>query len=227
MLKRLLLAGVSAYYYGQNAANPARRPNMLASLALQEAEGSRTVNQIRTVKAAEIPDWLDKQMQRHVNDEIRHARILTRTVEWEGFHIDLDSEGAQVAINSVGEGAIKRYQQADNMEDIPLTALLANILLAEEMGVRSFRSILNALPESLTKTHAAIESILQDELRHVQYLSDALQTLQASFLIEQYRQDIENKVFQDFGKVFEFLSKPSEERPVLVKAGVQPELTLI
>jgi ribonucleotide reductase beta subunit family protein with ferritin-like domain len=108
-----------------------------------------------------------------------------------------------------------------------LTALLANILLAEEMGVRSFRSILNALPESLTKTHAAIESILQDELRHVQYLSDALQTLQASFLIEQYRQDIENKVFQDFGKVFEFLSKPSEERPVLVKAGVQPELTLI
>ena len=47
MLKSLLFAGFSAVYYTQNTVDPKRRPNMFASLALQEDEGSRTVAQIR------------------------------------------------------------------------------------------------------------------------------------------------------------------------------------
>ncbi len=70
MLQHYLLSGFGAVCCNQGTANPQRRPHLLASLALQEAEGSRTIAHIRGAKAAEIPQWLDEQMQCHVNHRI-------------------------------------------------------------------------------------------------------------------------------------------------------------
>lgn len=228
MLKSLLFAGFSAVYYTQSTVNPRRRPSLFASLALQEAEGSRTVAQIREVKAADIPQWLDEQMQRHIQDEVRHAQIFTKAVEREGYVIDLESEAAQNSIASVGEASMRRYHKVDDLGAAPLPNLLSSVLLAEELGVRGFRCILNALPDDMTTTRAAIESVLQDEERHVRYLSDALRYFRATHLAAAYRQDIENKMFDDLGKVFEFLSKPAAERPSLVKpTGENRELAAL
>lgn len=221
MLKSLLFAGFSAVYYTQNTVDPKRRPNMFASLALQEDEGSRTVAQIREAKASEIPLWLDEQMQRHIQDEVRHAQIFTKAVEREGYVIDMDSEAAERSINSIGAASLQRYHKVDNLAEAPLPNLLSSVLLAEELGVRGFRCILKALPDDLTITRAAIESVLQDEERHVRYLSDALRYFRASHVAAEYRQDIENKMFKDLGKVFEFVTTPAEKRPTLVKPAEQ------
>jgi hypothetical protein len=227
MLKSLVFAGFSAVYYTQNTVNPRRRPHMFASLALQESEGSRTVAHIRQAKAADIPAWLDEQMQRHVQDEIRHAQIFTRAVEREGYVIDQESEAAQNSIASVGEASMRRYHQVEDLAAAPLPNLLSSVLLAEELGVRGFRCILKALPDDLTTTRAAVESVLQDEERHVRYLSDALRYFRSSHLAAAYRQDIEDKMFADLGKVFEFVTRPAEERPSLVKPAPQKSLALV
>lgn len=227
MLKPYLFAGFSAIYYSQSAANSQRRPHLFASLALQEAEGSRTVAQIRQAKAADIPLWLDEQMQRHVADEVRHAQIFTKAVEREGYFIDLDSEAAQQSLSSVGEASMRRYHQVEELSAAPLPHLLSSVLLAEELGVRGFRSILIALPEHLTATRAALESVLQDEERHVRYLSDAVRYFRATHVVDAYRRDVEDKMFKDLGKVLEFVTKPATERPSLVKRGQKPELSLV
>ncbi|MBD2113333.1 MULTISPECIES: ferritin-like domain-containing protein [Cyanophyceae] len=227
MLQHYLFIGFSAIYYSQSTANPQRRPHLFASLALQEAEGSRTVAHIRSAKAAEIPLWLDEQMQRHVSDEVRHAQIFTKAVEREGYFIDLDSEAAQHSLSSVGESSMRRYHQVDDLAAAPLPHLLASVLLAEELGVRGFRCILKALPDHLIATRAALESVLKDEERHVQYLTDALRYFRATSVVEAYRRDIESKMFKDLGKVVEFVTKPATERPSLVQPGQKPELSLV
>ncbi|WP_017300495.1 ferritin-like domain-containing protein [Nodosilinea nodulosa] len=227
MLQHYLFVGFTAIYYSQSAANPQRRPHLFASLALQEAEGSRTVDRIRQVKTAEIPLWLDEQMQRHISDEVRHAQIFTKAVEREGYFIDLDSEAAQQSLSSVGEGSMRRYHQVDDLAAAPLPSLLASVLLAEEMGVRGFRCILRALPSDLTVTRTALESVLRDEERHVRYLTDALRYFRATSVVDAYRRDIESKMFKDLGKVVEFLTKPATERPSLVQPGQKPDLSLI
>jgi rubrerythrin len=227
MLQHVLFIGFSAIYYSQSAANPQRRPHLFASLALQEAEGSRTVAHIRSAKATEIPAWLDEQMQRHISDEVRHAQIFTKAVEREGYFIDLDGEAAQQSLSSVGEASMRRYHQVDDLAAAPLSHLLASVLLAEELGVRGFRCILKALPDQLTATRAAIESVLQDEERHVRYLSDALHYFRSTAVVDAYRRDIESKMFNDLGKVLDFMTKPATERPSLVKPGQKPELSLV
>ncbi|MBE9111750.1 ferritin-like domain-containing protein [Nodosilinea sp. LEGE 07298] len=227
MLQHVLFIGFSAIYYSQSAANPQRRPHLFASLALQEAEGSRTVAHIRSAKATEIPVWLDEQMQRHISDEVRHAQIFTKAVEREGYFIDLDGEAAQQSLSSVGEASMRRYHQVDDLAVAPLPDLLASVLLAEELGVRGFRCILKALPDQLTATRAAIESVLQDEERHVRYLSDALHYFRSTAVVDAYRRDIESKMFNDLGKVLDFMTKPATERPSLVKPGQKPELSLV
>ncbi|MGB3136276.1 MAG: ferritin-like domain-containing protein, partial [Nodosilinea sp.] len=180
MLQHYLFIGFSAIYYSQSAATPRRRPHLFASLALQEAEGSRTVAHIRSAKADEIPVWLDEQMQRHVSDEVRHAQIFTKAVEREGYFIDLESKAAQHSLSSVGEASVRRYHKVEDLAAAPLPHLLASVLLAEELGVRGFRCILKSLPDDLTATRAAIASVLQDEERHVRYLSDALRYFRAT-----------------------------------------------
>lgn len=227
MPKRLLLAGLTGFYYGRSAADPKRRPNLFASFALQEAEGSRTLEKIRDCKAAEIPSWLDELMQRHINDEVRHARIFTKAVEWEGCQIDKDCQAAQSAMDSVGEGSFKRFHKTENLAEVPLTNLLAGILVAEEAGVRGFRCVLQVLPESMVNTRVAIASVLQDEKRHVQYLRDALYRLGGTEIAEQFRRDIEDRIFNDLGKIFEYLTKPSTDRPVIVKTGVNSDVALV
>ncbi|WP_035985718.1 ferritin-like domain-containing protein [Leptolyngbya sp. KIOST-1] len=227
MLQHLLFIGFSAIYYSQSAASSQRRPHLFASLALQEAEGSRTVAHIRTAKSTDIPGWLDEQMQRHVSDEVRHAQIFTKAVEREGYFIDLESEAAQQSLSSVGEAAMRRYHQVEDLAAAPLPHLLASVLLAEELGVRGFRCILKALPEHLGATRAAIASVLQDEERHVQYLSDALRYFRATAVVDAYRRDVESKMFSDLGKVVEFLTRPAAERPSLVQPGHKPELSLL
>ncbi len=227
MLKHYLFAGLSALYYSQSAASSQRRPHLFASLALQEAEGSRTVAHIRQAKAADIPLWLDEHMQRHVSDEIRHAQIFTKAVEREGYYIDLDSEAAQQSLSSVGEASMRRYHQVEDLAAAPLANLLSSVLLAEELGVLGFRCILTALPDHLTATRAAIESVLKDEEYHVRYLGDAVRHFRASHVVETYRRDLEDKLFNDLGKVLEFLTKPASERPSLVQPGQKPELSLV
>ena len=227
MLQHYLFIGFSAIYYSQSAANPQRRPHLFASLALQEAEGSRTVAHIRESKAADIPLWLDEQMQRHISDEVRHAHIFTKAVEREGYFIDLEGEAAQHSLASVGEASMRRYHQVEDLAAAPLPHLLASVLLAEELGVRGFRCILNSLPDDLTATRAAIASVLQDEERHVRYLSDALRYFRATALVDAYRRDIEAKMFNDLGKVVEFITKPARERPSLVQPGQKPDLSLV
>lgn len=91
------------------------------------------------------------------------------------------------------------------------------MLLAEEMGVRGFRCILKSLPDHLTATRAAVESVLVDEERHVRYLSDALRYFRATSVVNAYRRDVEAKMFNDLGKVVEFITKPAADRPSLVK----------
>ncbi|MEO1069531.1 MAG: ferritin-like domain-containing protein, partial [Cyanobacteria bacterium J06638_6] len=210
-----------------SAANAQRRPHLFASLALQEAEGSRTVAHIRQAKATDIPSWLDEQMQRHVTDEVRHAQIFTKTVEREGYFVDLDSPAAQQSLSSVGEASMRRYHQVKDLAAAPLPHLLASVLLAEEMGLLGFRCILKALPASLSVTRAALEAVLQDEERHVRYLSDALRYFRASAVADAYRRDIEAKMFKDLGKVVEFITKPAAERPSLVQPGQKPDLSLV
>jgi hypothetical protein len=166
-------------------------------------------------------------MQRHVNDEVRHAQIFTKAVEREGYFIDLDSEAAQHSLSSVGEASMRRYHQVDDLATAPLPNLLASVLLAEEMGVRGFRCMLKALPDHLTTTRAALESVLKDEERHVRYLTDALHYFRATSVVDAYRRDIEGKMFKDLGKVVEFLTKPASERPSLVQPGQKPELSLV
>lgn len=227
MLQHYLFIGFSALYYSQSTANPQRRPHLFASLALQEAEGSRTVAYIREAKAAEIPLWLDEQMQRHISDEVRHAQIFTRAVEREGYFIDLACEAAQQSLSSVGEASMRRYHQVDDLAAAPLPHLLASVLLAEELGVRGFRCILQSLPDDMTATRAAIASVLNDEERHVRYLSDALRYFRATSVVDAYRRDIENKMFKDLGKVVEFITKPASDRPSLVQLGQKPELSLV
>jgi hypothetical protein len=227
MLQHYLFVGFSAIYYSQSTANPQRRPHLLASLALQEAEGSRTVAHIRAAKAAEIPPWLDEQMQRHVSDEVRHAQIFTKAVEREGYFIDLDGDAAQQSLSSVGEASMRRYHAVEDLAAAPLPHLLASVLLAEELGVRGFRCILTALPAHLTVTRAAIESVLLDEERHVRYLSEALRYFRATAVVDAYRRDIEAKMFKDLGKVVEFITTPAAERPSLVQPGHRPELSLV
>lgn len=219
MIKRLLLAGLSGYFYGKSASDPRQRPNLFASLALQEAEGSRTLEKIRTAKADEIPAWLDELMQRHIQDESRHARIFDRAVAQEGCEIDQESQAAISAMDSVGEGSLKRFHKREDLAEVPLTSLLAGILVAEEAGVRAFRTILHVLPESMQQTRAGVESVLRDEERHVRYLSDALSTLGEPRLAEQLRRGIEERVFNDFEKILKHLGERNQKRPVLVKAA--------
>ncbi len=227
MLQHYLFIGFSAIYYSQSTANPQRRPHLFASLALQEAEGSRTVGYIREAKAADIPQWLDEQMQRHINDEVRHAQIFTKAVEREGYYIDLDSKAAQQSLSSVGEASMRRYHEVEDLAAAPLSHLLASVLLAEELGVRGFRCILKSLPDHLTATRAAVESVLKDEEYHVRYLTDALRHFRATVVVDAYRRDIEAKMFKDLGKVVEFITKPATERPSLVQPGQKPELSLV
>jgi hypothetical protein len=122
---------------------------------------------------------------------------------------------------------MRRYHQVEDPAAAPLPHLLASVLLAEEMGLLGFRCILKALPEPLTVTRAAIESVLQDEERHVRYLSDALRYFHATAVAEAYRRDLESKLFKDLGKVMEFITKPAAERPSLVQPGQKPELSLV
>ncbi|PZV12574.1 MAG: hypothetical protein DCF21_15395 [Leptolyngbya sp.] len=227
MLQHYLFIGFSAIYYSQSTTNPQRRPHLFASLALQEAEGSRTVAHIREAKAAEIPQWLDEQMQRHVNDEVRHAQIFTKAVEREGYYMDLDSKAAQQSLSSVGEASMRRYHEVEDLAAAPLPHLLASVLLAEELGVRGFRCILKSLPDHLTATRAAVESVLKDEEYHVRYLTDALRHFRSTAVVDAYRRDIEAKMFKDLGKVVEFVTKPATERPSLVQPGQKPELSLV
>ena len=166
-------------------------------------------------------------MQRHVSDEVRHAQIFTKAVEREGYFIDLDSEAAQQSLSSVGEADLRRYHQVDDLASAPLPNLLASVLLAEETGVRGFRCILKALPDHLTATRAAVESVLRDEEYHVRYLTDALRYFRATAVVDAYRRDIEAKMFKDLGKVVEFITKPPTERPCLVQPGQKPELSLV
>jgi len=226
MLTRLLIAGLSGYFYGKSAADPVRRANLFASLALQEAEGSRSLERIREAKAAEIPGWLDDQLVRHIGDEARHARILRRAVALEGMQIDEESQAARRAIASLGEGSLKRFHQSETLEEVPLANLLAGVLVAELAGVRAFRTILRSVPETLTTTRSGLASILADEERHVRYLSDALRRLGSLRLVEEYGRRIEGQLFQDFGRVWQFLTTPNRERPVLVKPGSGEEALL-
>ncbi|BAC90802.1 hypothetical protein [Gloeobacter violaceus] len=223
MVKRLLIAGLTGYFYGRAAADARQRVNVFASLALQEAEGGRTLERIRQAKAAEIPAWLDELMQRHIRDEERHAVIFRRAVAAEKMSIDAESPAAVQASASVGEGSIKRFHKSEDLAAIALTDLLAGILIAEEGGVRAFRSLIRTIPVQLSKTRAGLESVLADEERHVRYLTDTLRTLGASRNAERMRRRIENQVFDDFGKIVEHLLS-RKERPVLVKAGVDTEV---
>lgn len=227
MLHHVLFIAFSAIYYSQSAANSQRRPHLFSSLALQEAEGSRTVAYIRSAKAAEIPAWLDEHMQRHISDEVRHAQIFTKAVEREGYFIDLESKAAQQSLSSVGEASMRRYHEVDDLAAAPLPHLLASVLLAEELGVRGFRCILQSLPDDLTVTRAAIASVLQDEERHVRYLTEALHHFRATPVVDAYRRDIESKMFKDLGKVVEFMTKPATERPSLAQPGQKPGLSLV
>lgn len=223
MFRPLIIAGLTGYFYGRGAADPKQRVNLFASLSLQEAEGARTIERIREAKAREIPAWLDELLLRHVADEVRHAKIFQRAVEVEGAHIDESSPAALRAMESVGEGSLKRFHKSEDLRAIPLADLLAGVLIAEEGGVRGFRSILKVLPDSLAKTRAGVASVLQDEERHVRYLTDALRSLGASSVADRFRRQIEERVFADFGKILEHLLS-GKERPVLVKAGLDTSM---
>ncbi len=218
MWMRLVIAGLTGYFYGRGGADARQRVNLFASFSLQEAAGSRTIAAIRAAKADEIPAWLDALLQRHVADEARHAYIFRRAVEAEAVVIDEESAASVRAIESVGEGSFKRFHKTEDLAAVPLTHLLAGILIAEESGVRSFRSLLKSIPASMTETRAGLQSVLEDEERHVRYLTDSLRALGGSRVAEDFRQKIENHVFTDFGKILQQLAS-QKERPVLVKSG--------
>ncbi len=224
MIQRLLTAGLIGYVYGKRSADPARRPNLLAALSLQEERGGETLAQILEVKQQEIPDWLYPLLERHIQDEARHARIFARAVEHEGYRIDREGTYAQKVLEAVGEGSTIHFHQAESLAEIPLPRLLAGILLAEEGGVRLFKVLIRSLPQELTATRAGVQSILQDEIRHVRYLNETLQRLGDTQLVEEFRQRMLQQILADFGKIFERMRK-NEEGTLVQPFNTLPTMT--
>jgi rubrerythrin len=210
MIQRLLTAGLIGYVYGKRSADPARRPNLLAALSLQEERGGETLAQILEAKQQEIPDWLCPLLERHIQDEARHARIFARAVEHEGYRIDREGSYAQKVLEAVGEGSTIHFHKAESLAEIPLSRLLAGILLAEEGGVRLFKVLIRSLPQELTATRAGVQSVLQDEIRHVRYLNETLQRLGDTQSVEEFRQLMLQQILADFGKIFERMRKNEE-----------------
>jgi hypothetical protein len=210
MIQRLLTAGLIGYVYGKRSADPLRRPDLLAALSLQEEKGGETLAQILEAKQPEIPDWLYPLLERHIQDEARHARIFARAVEYEGYRIDRENAYAQKVLEAVGEGSVTHFHKTESIAEIPLSRLLAGILLAEEGGVRLFKVLMRSLPQELTATRAGVHSVLQDEVRHVRYLNETLQRLGDTQSVEEFRQRMLKQVLADFGKIFERMNKNQE-----------------
>jgi hypothetical protein len=157
-------------------ADPARKRATLELFARTEAEGARDVS---SAVARTIDPWLRTHLERHANDELRHAELFRRRAaelaesdpsrapsaaqveaafDLEAGRDDLDAHGFLLASG------------ADELGDVAYLALLH---VAEKRAAALFalhRDLLRDDP----KTREVFVSILRDEAYHVAYTGQAL-----------------------------------------------------
>ena len=162
-------------FFAQLLGNPQARYFLRNSLAVGEAESARDLDRV----AALVPDaTLSRRVCRHYAEERRHARVLRRQLEAEGFvtplppELDYERLAQLFAMGTPRE----RLDEARPFDDADLTLFFAGSKAGEERACSELEALIQDLAADQPLTEV-LTAICADEHRHVAYATEALQDL--------------------------------------------------
>lgn len=181
----LVGSGAAAYVTANQIRDPLSRPNTLASLHLAEAGSVPFLEALRDRAEREGDDWLAAKLNRHAQDERRHAQIFAQGLK------QLNKQVIDFSSRSQPQGEEKRdrrspffaayfegYTPADLKPDnIDWLVFLASTHILELDASRDFARMARVLPEDdpgCSSLKKGMLSVAQDEVGHAAYLKAGL-----------------------------------------------------
>jgi hypothetical protein len=165
-------------FFSRVLGHPEARRFLLNSLAVGEADSARDLDRA----AALVPDpALARRVYRHYAEELRHARVLRRHLEAEGFAAtplppELDYERLAQSF-AMGTPRV-RLDDPRPFDDEDLILFFAGSTAGEERACVELAALIRDLAAD-RPTAAVLAAIHADERRHVAYATAALCELAA------------------------------------------------
>jgi len=160
-------------FFARLLGHPEARAFLLNSLAVGEADSARDLDRV----AALVPDpTLARRIYRHYAEELRHARVLRRHLEAEGFactplppELDYERLAQRFAMGTPRA----RLDDPRPFDDADLLLFFAGSKAGEERACLELAALVRDLAADRT-TAAVLRGIQADERRHVAYATAAL-----------------------------------------------------
>lgn len=224
----LLGSGATAYILSRNLCDRQSRPNLLAGFQLAEAGSVPFLEKLSRRAADEGDEWLAERLQRHANDERRHAQIFSQALKRLNKQaISLsdraasDAKASDTSETNAGDTPPRRrtffavYYDGYSKEDlaaeaIDWTVFLASTHILELDACRDFMGMVRSLTGDSAEPHLrdGLLSIANDEKRHAAYLYEALErqmsAMEVTAVVEQWRS---RKVDAMFAMVQNFMQQ--------------------
>jgi hypothetical protein len=178
----------SAFFRRILACRPAREL-LLNSLAVGEADSALDLDRV----AEHVTDpLLSRRIYRHFAEEQKHARLLRRHLEQEGFACsplppELDYERYAQRFRMGTPKA--RLDDPRPFDDLDLVLFFAGSKAGEERACAELEGLIRDL-EPDPATASLLQTIHADEVRHVSYATEELQRLAADGLARRVRAEL-------------------------------------
>ncbi|MBF2026294.1 MAG: ferritin-like domain-containing protein [Oscillatoriales cyanobacterium C42_A2020_001] len=183
----LVGSGATAYISARNMRDLQTRPNTLAALQMAEAGSVPFLEALRDRATAEGDLWLAERLQKHANDERRHAQIFANGLKQLNKQVIDFKNVPQTATDGTPDERrrspfFETYFDGYSSEDmkpanIDWVVFIASTYILELDASKDFVKMANALPDDAQSANLkkGILSVAQDETRHAAYLREALE----------------------------------------------------
>jgi len=166
-------------FFRQILAEPRARELLLNSLAVGEADSATDLDRIADHVEEQA---LSRKIYRHFAEENKHARLLKKHLESQGFtskplppELDYEATG-----QIFGMGTPKaRLDDPRPFDTEDLIIFFCGCKAGEERACREMEGLIDALVEDPT-TVEVLKMIHHDEIRHVSYATEELSKLSAA-----------------------------------------------
>ncbi|EKQ69518.1 hypothetical protein OsccyDRAFT_2147 [Leptolyngbyaceae cyanobacterium JSC-12] len=232
----LVGSGATAYISARNMRDAQTRPNTLAALQMAEAGSVPFLEALRDRATAEGDLWLAEQLQKHANDERRHAQIFANGLKQLNKQVidfknvpqtTTDGTPDERRRSPFFEAYFNGYSSEDmKPANIDWIVFIASTYILELDASKDFVKMANALPDDAQSANLkkGILSVAQDETRHAAYLREALKRrlpqAEADAVLDEWRT---RKVKALLAMVSNFVQKGGK-LPTLTQEGTPAEV---